>query len=355
MPELRCELLGEDRREAWDAFCGQHPQGSFEQAWAWGQVKARGAWQPLRLAVLDDDDQLQAACQMLLRPLGLGRRLAYAPRGPLCDLSTADGAGPRAALFDGVEATCRAHRAIALKLDPCLPVGDDRFLRLCGARPARGSAAEVGGTQPKYVMRLDLRPGLEAVFGGFKAEYRNRIRKAEKRGVTARCASGDADWQAFDDLLRETARRQQFAVRAKSYFDAIREELRGACQATVLLAELDGVPVGAILIIAYGPTCWYLYGGMNDLGRQQYSGYLLQWRAMRWAAERGCATYDFRGVAAPDAADSPLFGLNRFKAGFGPELVEWIGEYDLVLAPAFHRLFEVVLPRVRALLKRRAR
>ncbi|NWG76103.1 MAG: peptidoglycan bridge formation glycyltransferase FemA/FemB family protein, partial [Rubrivivax sp.] len=309
----------------------------------------------LRLAVFDAGGSIQGACQILFRPLPLGRCLGYAPRGPIVDLESTDGAAARAVLFDGVEAACRARRAIALKLDPCLPAGADRFLRLCGARPARGLEAEVGGTQPKYVMRLDLRPGLEAVFGGFKPEYRNRIRKAEKRGIMVRHAATDADWQSFDELLRQTARRQQFAVRAKGYFDAIREELRGACQATVLLGELNGAAVGAILLIAYGQTCWYLYGGMSDAGRQHYSGYLLQWQAMQWAVERGCTTYDFRGVAAPDATDSPLYGLNKFKGGFGPELVEWVGEFDLVLAPLPYRLFEVALPRVRALLKRRAR
>lgn len=350
---LTVEPLDESRRAAWDRFVGFHPVGSFEQAWAWGEVKARGAWEAVRLGLFRDGE-LAGGIQVLFRDVALGRTLAYAPRGPVVDLTSADGAVERAALFDAVEAQCRRRRALALKLDPCVPAGQDRFLRACGARPARGFEAEVGGTQPKYVMRLDLGPGLEAVFAGFKSDYRNRIRKAEKRGVSVRHASSDDDWSAFDRLLRETAARQQFTVRAKSYFDSIRELLCGACHATVLLAELDGEPLGGILCIAYGHTCWYLYGGMSDAGRQHYCGYLLQWRAMQWAVERGCTTYDFRGVAAPEATDSPIYGLNRFKAGFGPEQVEWVGEWDLVFSPLLYRGFELALPAARRLLKRRA-
>ncbi|NUP98453.1 MAG: peptidoglycan bridge formation glycyltransferase FemA/FemB family protein [Armatimonadetes bacterium] len=350
--DLEFRELAPADQATYDAFVGQHELNDFAQAWAWGEVKGRGEWTPRR-AGLFRGDELVAAAQVLFRRLPLGRSLAYASRGPIVDLTTSAGASERAALFDGLEQLCRRERAICLKLDPCLPVGNELFLALCGARPTPGQEGRFGGTQPRFVMRLDLRPGLEAVMAGFKADYRTRIRKSERRGVTVRQAESASDWQAFYNLLLETAERQQFTVRAKSYFDAIAAELTGACRASVLLAEREGRCVGAILCIRYGHTAWYLYGGMNDEGREHYSGYLLQWRAMEWAVEAGCETYDFRGVAPPEAVDSPLYGLNRFKSGFGPELVEWVGEYDVVLDRLGYRAFTSLLPRVKSLLKRR--
>lgn len=348
---LSCRELTVADREGWDAFVAAHPLGNFCQAWAWGEVKGRGEWTPHRLGLFADDS-LVAGAQVLLRPLALGRSLAYAPRGPVVDLTTTDGAQLRAALFDGVQQFCLKHRAICLKIDPCL-TGTDRWLQLCGARPVAGGDG-FGGTQPKWVMRLALTPGMDEVFSRFKSDYRNRIRKAGRRGVTVRLGETDADWLAFDELLRQTADRQEFRVRAKSYFAAIRDELDGPCQAALFLAEREGRAVGAILCVAYGPTCWYLYGGMNEEGREHYSGYLLQWEAIQWSANRGCTVYDFRGVAPPDAVDHPTYGLNRFKEGFGPEVVEWVGEYDLIFSPLSHRLFTAALPRVKRLLKRRS-
>lgn len=334
----------------YDGFVASHPLGNFCQAWAWGRVKGRGEWSPARVGY-HLDGELVGAAQVLFRPLPLGRSLAYAPRGPVVDLETLAGAEARAGLFDGLEALCRARRAICLKVDPCLTAGNWHWLTNCGAaRTPSGDA--FGGTQPKYVMRLDLTDGLEAVFAGFRSDYRNRIRKSEKRGVTVRGAESPADWQAFYELLVETAARQEFGIRAKSYFDAIAEELTGACAARLFLAEREGRAVGAILCVAYGPTTWYLYGGMNDEGREHYSGYLLQWEAIRWAHERGCRVYDFRGVAPPEAVDSPLYGLNRFKSGFGPAEVEWVGEFDLIFARLPYRAFTVLLPRVKRLAKK---
>ncbi len=347
-------ILAAADQPAYDAFVSQHALNDFCQAWAWGDVKGSGEWQPVRVGV-EQDGRLVAAAQVLFRPLALGRTLAYASRGPIVDLVSPDARPIRDALVGGLAQLCGSRGAIALKLDPCLPVGDTAWAAEWQARPAPEEPGHFGGTQPKWVMRLDLTPGLERVFAEFKPDYRNRIRKSEKRGVTVRLGETPADWAEFYGLLTETAARQEFGIRSQSYFDQIAATLTGDCQAALFCAEREGRMVGGILCVGYGTTGWYLYGGMNEEGREHYSGYLLQWRAMEWSVARGCRVYDFRGVAPPWAEDTHLFGLNRFKSGFGPELVEWVGEYDLVYSPLAYRAFTVLLPKVRAWLKRRRR
>lgn len=76
--------------------------------------------------------------------------------------------------------------------------------------------------------------------------------------------------------------------------------------------------------------------------------YLLQWEAMRWAASRGCEEYDLWGV--PDAPEAELeenfsnrndglWGVYRFKRGFGGELVRSAGAWDRVYHPQLYRLY----------------
>jgi lipid II:glycine glycyltransferase (peptidoglycan interpeptide bridge formation enzyme) len=80
--------------------------------------------------------------------------------------------------------------------------------------------------------------------------------------------------------------------------------------------------------------------------------YLLQWEAMRWAKSRGCRTYDLWGV--PDAdretledqfteRSDGLWGVYRFKRGFGGELVRTIGTWDRVYAPARYQIYKGAL------------
>ena len=70
--------------------------------------------------------------------------------------------------------------------------------------------------------------------------------------------------------------------------------------------------------------------------------YLLQWQAMLWARERGCHTYDLWGV--PDENEDilerdfekrndGLWGVYRFKRGFGGQLVRHTGAWVKVISP----------------------
>lgn len=338
-PEYQLRELTVGQRDEWDRFASAHPLGDFAQAWDWGELKADGEWRAHRLG-LYQDDALVAGAQVLVRDLPWGAgRLAYASRGPLVDLTTTGAAPQRAALFDELEHWCRARGALCLKVDPCVTGEAEVYLRRCGVIPAPVDDPDFGGTQPKYVMRLDLSPGLDDVFANFKADVRNRVRKAGRRGVTVRRGESEADWRAWYALLQETATRQQFRVRAYSYFDGLRRHLTGACEAWLLLAEREARLVGGILCVRFGPTVWYLYGAMNDEGRNHYSGYVLQWDAMQRTVEAGGTVYDFRGVGPFDQPDGPHYGLNRFKSGFSPAEVEWVGEWDLVLSPLRYRLF----------------
>ena len=68
----------------WDQFVNEHPRGHFLQSWGWGELKANGGWYPLRLALMDEQQQqIVAAAQVLCRtpahlPLWTGH-LAYIP------------------------------------------------------------------------------------------------------------------------------------------------------------------------------------------------------------------------------------------------------------------------------------
>ena len=52
---------------------------------------------------------------------------------------------------------------------------------------------------------------------------------------------------------------------------------------------------------------------------------------IQWAIETRCRVYDFRGVSGDVSEDNPLYGLYKFKKGFGGDFTEFVGEMDLVL------------------------
>jgi peptidoglycan pentaglycine glycine transferase (the first glycine) len=74
---------------------------------------------------------------------------------------------------------------------------------------------------------------------------------------------------------------------------------------------------------------WYVYGASSNERRNLQASHLLQWEMIRWAKGLGCRVYDFRGVSGDLSEENPLYGLYRFKEGFGAKLETYVGEFDL--------------------------
>jgi peptidoglycan pentaglycine glycine transferase (the first glycine) len=80
--------------------------------------------------------------------------------------------------------------------------------------------------------------------------------------------------------------------------------------------------------------------------------YLLQWEAIRWAKSLGCTTYDLWGIPDEDEEmleaefaqrRDGLWGVYRFKRGFGGQLVCNVGAWDRVYAPMRYRFYRWML------------
>ncbi len=170
---------------------------------------------------------------------------------------------------------------------------------------------------------------------------RYNIRLAERKQVTVRPWD---DLPAFGAMMQTTAARDQFGVHTPAYYARAYELCSTPLQeCELLVAEFEGRPLAALMVFAHGPRAWYLYGASTDDERNRMPTYLLQWEAMRWARRRGCRSYDLWGV--PDAERETLeaqfetrgdglWGVYRFKRGFGGELTRSIGAWDYPAAAA---------------------
>lgn len=313
--------------------------GHLLQSWAWGELKVQFGWGVERVAA-------GAACaQVLFRaaPGGLGS-LAYVPRGPAADFG--DGAGVRA-LLEAIRPSARKRRAICLKVEP----NCEETPALEGALRAMAFRPSPQAVQPRRTILVDLEGTPETVLERMKQKTRYNIRLAERKGVTIR-AGTEADLPAFYQLMEVTAERDRFAVHSEAYYTAAHRLLVPAGQGRLLLAEHEGRLLAGLVAIAFGDTACYMYGASSDEGRNLMPTYLLQWEAMRWAREQGCRWYDLWGVPDEEEAvleaqfadrSDGLWGVYRFKRGFGGRLVRTAGAWDLVYAPLRYRMYEMAL------------
>lgn len=358
---MQVRVLNDSELGPFTEYVRDCPFGDVLQTPAWARLKARSGWAPHYL-IAEDEGGVHGACLALERKLPrLPFRLLYCPRGPALDWENPDAFG---AISTSLRALADERRAILVKVDPPVPAS----IGAAGQAVSRAGFIPVesggfGGVQPRCVMKLDLSVGLERVFEQFKPKWRYNIRLAERKGVTVR--TGDAsDIDAFYDLLLETARRDHFLIRARQYFHDMWQELSRDGLIQLFLTEYEGKLLAGALMYVLGRQAWYTYGASSNEHRNVMPNHLMQWTMMQHAHAAGCTLYDFRGVSCrkpgqEQEADEPgeqdhLQGLNRFKAGFNAEFVEYMGEYDLPVSKGLYIGWTRVAPAILRMIKRKA-
>lgn len=345
MREIRTDLPA----QAWDDFVAAHPCAHILQTAEWGELKATFGWAPQRVVVLEDGAP-RAGALVLYRPLPLGfGTLAYVPRGPLVDWERPEEV---AELLDGLTEAARARRAIALIVEPDLP-DEPRWRELLAARGLRPSP--LGSIQPRRTLIVDIGRDEADILAAMKPKTRYNIRLAARKGVTV-WEGNESDFPAFHHLMAETAARDRFGVHAPAYYERAYHLFVPRNRARLLMAGVEGEPVAALMVFALGRRAWYFYGASSDAHREKMPTYRLQWEAIRWARSRGCTEYDLWGV--PDEEEERLeaeftrrqdglWGVYRFKRGFGGRLVRMVGAWERPLRPALYRLSTAIATRRR--------
>jgi lipid II:glycine glycyltransferase (peptidoglycan interpeptide bridge formation enzyme) len=329
----------------WDRFVSGHPNGHILQTSPWGVLKSQFGWTDGRVG-LARDGELVAGAQVLTRrlPAGLGR-LAYIPKGPLVDWADEEQVS---ALLAALDHTARSQGAIALTLEPDLPdeAAHRERLRSFGLRPS-----PLGSLQPRRTIVVDISPDEDAVLGAMKSKTRYNVRLAGRKGVTVRDAT-EADLPTFHALTAATGARDRFGIHATAYYEAAYRLFVPQGWARLLLAEVEEEPVAAVMVFALPPRAWYFYGASGNAHREKMPTYLLQWEAVRWAKSLGCTTYDLWGVPDEDRETleaefaqrrDGLWGVYRFKRGFGGQLVRSMGAWDQVYTPLRYQLYRWTL------------
>ena len=198
---------------------------------------------------------------------------------------------------------------------------------------------------------IDLKPDLDDLLAAMKSKWRYNIRLAKRRGVTVRPGT-PADVAGFYGMYAETARRDGFLIRPRAYYEDVWLRFLETDQAELWLASVEDEPVAGLMLFVFAGTAWYMYGASTGQHRHLMPNHLLQWTALCQAKARGCSRYDMWG--APDVFDESdsMWGVYRFKQGFGGQVVQGLGAFDYPVQPALYGTFMVAMPKARTWLRR---
>ncbi len=317
----------------WNQFLSRFPNAHILQSGEWGELKSRFGWKPVRL--IKDD----VGAQVLFRSLPGGFTLGYIGKGPV--------GGPFDSLQPELDELCKKEKAIFLKVEP--DRWQDSGRSPITDAPSHGVAAKP--IQPQRTVMVSLEGSEEDILSRMKQKTRYNVRLAAKKEVEV---AADDDIGRFHSMLKLTGARDHFAVHSLEYYQTAYDLFHSAGNCELLTAGFGGTPLAALMVFARGDTAWYMYGASTDEERNRMPTYLLQWEAMRWARSKGCKQYDLWGIPDLDEdilednfsqkeSHQGLWGVYRFKRGFGGEVLRSMGAVDIVYKPLMYRAYQVAL------------
>jgi len=321
----------------WNQFLTHHPEAHLLQLGDWGELKKDFGWKPVRII------QNEVGAQILFRRLPLGLTIGYMPKPVNGNwlLVIND------SFWKEVDFVCKQNHAIFLKIEPDLwqdqlPLTNYQHLHRTQVQVLPISPHNI---QPPRTIVIPIDGSEETILAKMKPKCRYNIRLAEKKGITVRAWD---DIPAFHEMMTVTGGRDNFGVHSLEYYQRAYELFnpKGTCE--LLVAEYEGKPLASLMVFANGKRAWYVYGASNDHERNRMPTYLLQWQAIRWAKARGCEEYDLWGVPDEDEAKleaefesrhDGLWGVYRFKRGFGGEVKRAAQALDRVYNPLLYWLY----------------
>lgn len=323
--------------QEWQEFINDSPNAHILQTPAWGELKSHFGWTPYWLSRGD------LGVQILFQKLPLGFQVAYIPRGPLSSSGSVINHPEWPGLLQELDELCTDQRAVFLKMEPDLWEEDISEVN----PPFPNFKLSSHSIQPPRTIEVNLERTEDEILARMKSKTRYNIRLAAKKGVSVREIQSV---EPFYDLLEGTSDRAVFGIHTRDYYQKTFEIFNPLGDCAVLLAEYQGIPLASIMVFKSGNRSWYFYGASSDQHRQLMPTYLVQWEGMRWAKEKGCRSYDLWGV--PDEESDVLedgftnrrdglWGVYRFKRGFGGTLKRASGPWDRVYNPLIYSVYKI--------------
>ncbi|MBI2074485.1 MAG: peptidoglycan bridge formation glycyltransferase FemA/FemB family protein [Candidatus Levybacteria bacterium] len=211
----------------------------------------------------------------------------------------------------------------------------------------------------KYTFILDITKSEEELLKAMHPKTRYNIKVAQKHGVEVTEDNSNKAFEAYIRLTQETTTRQKFYAHNELYHRQMwqtlgikKHELRSMDKkeshdsnkltAHLLVAKYNNKPLVTWILFVFKNTLYYPYGASSSEHRETMASNLMMWEAIRFGKKLGLKKFDMWGALgpSPDPKD-PWFGFHRFKQGYGPELVEFVGSYDLVINPLLYEGYKV--------------
>lgn len=299
------------------------------QSWEWGEFRKKTGLDLVRMGHFEGN-KLLTAYQLTYHAVPLFKqKIGYLPKGPM----------PFGEMVDALRENGKKYNAAFIKLEPVVIIDNRQStidyrqkLKQLGLTPSNKTLFT------KYNFLIDLSKSEQQLLSAMHPKTRYNIGLAQRYGVEVYESVNNVDFEIYLKLYFETTKRQKYFGHTPQYHKLIWETLMPVGMARVLIARYKSKPLVAWMLFNFKDTLYYPYGGSSTEYKEVMASNLIAWEAIRLGKKMKLKVFDMWGALAPNVSQSdPWYGFHRFKAGYGPAHIEYIGTYDLILRNALYK------------------
>ena len=102
----------------------------------------------------------------------------------------------------------------------------------------------------------------------------------------------------------------------------------------------DIITLGGVMYMIHGHDVLALIGGGYSDYFNLQPAYSIHYEMMKYAADNNYRYYNFYGISGNLDEKDPMYGVYLFKKGFGGQVVELMGEFDMPVRPFYYFLYK---------------
>ncbi len=186
---------------------------------------------------------------------------------------------------------------------------------------------------------IDLTKNENDLLKSFSSKTRYNIRLAEKHGVKVEIDNSDNAFEKYIELTDETNKRQGFYSHTPKYHKLMWKNLNQKPVANgqqpianLLTAKFNNEIVSTWILFNSDGFLYYPYGASTDKYKQVMANNLMMWEAIKFGKKLKLKTFDLWGREEGK-------GFTKFKEGYNPKVVEFIGSWDFVINKPLYILY----------------
>lgn len=292
--------------------------GHVMQSYEWGEFRSAMGIKVIRMGVFDDKKLVSGFTLTIHNIPKVNYTVGYLPKGNL----------PNEFIIENLKKIGEENSCLFIKLEPNVETSEEKIKAL----ESLGLTLSKKPLFTKYTFQLDLSKSEDDLMRQMKEKTRYNVRLAERKGVIVKQEDNEQSFGDYLSLMRETTLRNNFFAHDEQYHRKMWEIMKGSGVAKLLIARYQGVALAAWVLFIFDNVLYYPYGASSSEYRELMASNLIMWEAIRYGKKMGCGKFDMWGCLGPNPnPKDDWYGFHRFKEGYSPRLVEFVGSYDLVL------------------------